>query len=163
MIKKLALMGIPLIVLVSCAKKEAKMQEEIVVVPEEEVVAKDTIPPVEEVFKIPLELSRIHFDFDKYDIRPGDTKILEKNAEVLRAYPEVRARIEGHCDERGTNEYNLALGEKRAAAARDYLIRLGIEKERISVISFGEENPLVTGHNELAWAKNRRAEFAVLK
>ncbi|OYD15781.1 peptidoglycan-associated lipoprotein [candidate division WOR-3 bacterium JGI_Cruoil_03_44_89] len=164
MIKKLALMGISLIVLVSCAKKEAKMQEEIVVVPEEEVVAKeDTIPPVEEVVKIPLELSRIHFDFDKYDIRLGDTKILEKNAEGLKAYPEVRARIEGHCDERGTNEYNLALGEKRAAAARDYLIRLGIEKERISVISFGEENPLVPGHNESAWAKNRRAEFAVLK
>jgi peptidoglycan-associated lipoprotein len=110
-----------------------------------------------------LELSRIHFDFDKYDVRPGDAKILEKNAGTLKAYPEARIRIEGHCDERGTNEYNLALGEKRATAARDYLVRLGINKERISFISYGEERPLFPEHNESAWAQNRRAEFVILK
>lgn len=161
MAKRLVLIVILSLVLVSCARREVKVEEEVVITPEEEVIVKDTIPP--EVVKIPLELSRVHFDFDKYDIRPDDAKILEKNAEVLKAYPEVRIKIEGHCDERGTNEYNLALGEKRAITARDYLARLGIEEEKISIISYGEERPLVPAHNESAWAKNRRAEFVVLK
>ncbi len=161
MAKRLALIVILPLVLVSCARREVKVEEEVVITPEEEVIAKDTIPP--EVVKIPLELSRVHFDFDKYDIRPDDAKILEKNAEVLKVYPKVRIKIEGHCDERGTNEYNLALGEKRAITARDYLARLGIEEEKISTISYGEERPLVPAHNESAWAKNRRAEFVVLK
>ncbi|MDO9575344.1 MAG: peptidoglycan-associated lipoprotein Pal [bacterium] len=157
MTKKLVLIVIIPFVLISCARREVKIEEEVVIIP------KDTIPPVEEVVKIPLELSRIHFDFDKYGIRPDDAKILEKNAGVLRAYPKVSIKIEGHCDERGTNEYNLALGERRAIAASDYLVRLGIEKKRISIISYGEERPLVPEHNESAWAKNRRAEFVMLK
>ncbi len=162
MAKRLVLIVIIPFVLISCARREIKIKEEAVI-PEEEVMIKDTIPPIEEIAKIPLELLRIHFDFDKYDIRSGDAKILEKNAEVLGVYPEKRVRIEGHCDERGTNEYNLALGERRAIAASDYLLRLGIEKERISIISYGEERPLVLERNESAWTKNRRAEFVVLK
>jgi len=161
MTKKLVLIVILPFVLISCARREVKIEEEVVIIPEEEVIAKDTIPP--EVVRIPLELSRIHFDFDKYHIRSGDAKILEKNAEALKAYPDERVKIEGHCDERGTNEYNLSLGERRAIAASDYLVRLGIEKKRISIISYGEERPLVPEHNESAWAKNRRAEFVVLK
>lgn len=161
MAKRLVLIVILPLVLVSCARREVKIEEEVVITPEEEAIAKDTIPP--EVVKIPLELSRIHFDFDKYDIRPDDAKILEKNADVLKVYPDERVKIEGHCDERGTNEYNLALGEKRAIAARDYFVRLGIEEEKISIISYGEERPLVPAHNESAWAKNRRAEFVVTK
>jgi len=104
----------------------------------------------------------IQFDFDKYDIRPWDAEILKENAALLMKHPKVKIQIEGHCDERGTNEYNLALGERRANSAKNYLISLGIASDRISSISYGEERPLVPGHNEEAWAKNRRAHFVIL-
>ena len=90
-------------------------------------------------------------------------KILEENAKWLKAHPEVKVIIEGHCDERGSEEYNLALGEKRAKSARDYLISLGISPERLSIISYGESMPLDPRHCEEAWAKNRRAHFAIKK
>jgi peptidoglycan-associated lipoprotein len=106
-------------------------------------------------------LKDIHFDFDKYDIRPGDASILKENAELLKKYPKVKIQIEGHCDERGTNEYNLALGERRANSTKNYLTSLGISSERISTISYGEERPLDPGHNEEAWAKNRRAHTII--
>jgi len=114
-----------------------------------------------EVFESSL-LKDIHFDFDKYDIRLGDAEILKENAALLKKYPNVKIQIEGHCDERGTNEYNLALGERRANSAKEYLISLGISPDRISTISYGEERPLDPGHNEEAWAKNRRAHFIVI-
>ncbi|MFQ5877826.1 MAG: peptidoglycan-associated lipoprotein Pal [Acidobacteriota bacterium] len=104
-------------------------------------------------------VKRIHFDFDKYDLRPDALQVLRENAAALKQYSELKVRIEGHCDERGTVEYNLALGEKRARAARDYLVSAGIPARRLSIISFGKERPLDTGHNERAWALNRRAEF----
>ncbi|RMG90127.1 MAG: peptidoglycan-associated lipoprotein Pal [Candidatus Dadabacteria bacterium] len=104
-------------------------------------------------------LERIHFDFDKAVIRPDAQEVLRKNAEYLQNNPGVRIRIEGHCDERGTTEYNLALGERRAKAAFQYLMDLGIDPNRMSVVSYGEEMPLDPRHNEEAWAKNRRAEF----
>jgi len=105
--------------------------------------------------------TRIHFDFDKSDIRPGDAQILDGKLALLRANPGVRFRIEGHCDERGSDEYNLALGMRRANAAKNYLVSRGIAADRIEVASFGEERPLVAQSNEDAWAQNRRDEFII--
>ncbi len=128
---------------------------------EKSLVAKKT-PGIEgEVFESKL-MKDVHFDFDKYDIRPVDTEILKGNATLLKKYPKVKIQIEGHCDERGTVEYNLALGERRANSTKNYLISLGISGDRISTISYGKERPLDPGHNEEAWGKNRRAHFVVL-
>ncbi len=110
----------------------------------------------------PIEaLKDIHFDFDKYDIRPGDAKILDENAKWLKVNPNYLVLIEGHCDERGTNEYNLALGERRTKATTNYLVAQGLQATRTTTISYGEERPLCTAHTEECWAKNRRAHFLV--
>jgi peptidoglycan-associated lipoprotein len=128
---------------------------------EKSLIAKKE-PGIEgEVFQSRL-LKDIHFDFDKYDIRPRDAEILKGNAALLSKYPTIKVQIEGHCDERGTNEYNLALGERRANNTKKYLISLGISQDRISTISYGEERPSDPGHNEEAWTKNRRAQSIVL-
>jgi len=103
----------------------------------------------------------IHFDFDKYDLRTDARTILDRKASFLNQSSSVRAQIEGHCDERGTNEYNMALGERRANAAKQYLTTAGISAGRLSTISYGEERPLDPGHNEAAWARNRRAHFVI--
>jgi peptidoglycan-associated lipoprotein len=108
-------------------------------------------------------LEDIRFDFDKYNIRPDARLILKRNYEVLRAAPDAEVFIEGHCDDRGTVEYNLALGQRRANAARDYLISLGIGAGQLSTVSYGEERPLDPRQNEEAWAKNRRCHFVILK
>jgi len=128
---------------------------------EKSLVAKKEPGIAGEVFESRL-LKDIHFDFDKYDIRPGDTEILKENAALLMKYPKVKIQVEGHCDERGTSEYNLALGERRANAAKKYLLSLGISTDRISSISYGEEKPLDAGHNEEAWSKNRRGHIVIL-
>ena len=107
-------------------------------------------------------LKDIYFDFDKYDIRPQDLGILKENAALLIKYPNVKIQIEGHCDERGTVEYNLALGERRANSGKQYLISLGISENRISTISYGKEKPLDPAHHEESWAKNRRGHFIIL-
>lgn len=104
---------------------------------------------------------RVHFDFDKSDIRPDAAEVLQRKVAVLREYPGVELRIEGHCDERGSNEYNLALGQRRAEAVRRYLVSYGIDVGRFATISYGEERPAVRASNEDAWAQNRRAEFRV--
>ncbi len=114
-----------------------------------------------EVFETKM-FKDIHFDFDKYDIRRGDEEVLRENAVLLKKYPRVKIQVEGHCDERGTVEYNLALGERRANNTRKYLISLGIASDRISTISYGKEKPLDRSHNEEAWAANRRAHTVVL-
>jgi|YNPNPStandDraft_1061719.scaffolds.fasta_scaffold00353_26 peptidoglycan-associated lipoprotein len=103
----------------------------------------------------------IYFDFDKYDLTPRAREILADKAHFMKRFPTVKVLIEGHCDERGTSEYNLALGERRANAAKQYLIHLGIAENRISTISYGKERPVDPGHNEAAWAKNRRAHFVI--
>ena len=103
----------------------------------------------------------IHFEFDKSRLLPEAKAILRVKAEWLKANPEAQAIIEGHCDERGTNEYNLALGDRRAQSAKTYLVDLGIAPERLTCISYGEERPLDPGHNEAAWAKNRRDQFVL--
>jgi len=108
-------------------------------------------------------LKDINFDFDRYDLTELAKEILVKNAEWLKEHAEVKIIIEGHCDERGSEEYNLALGEKRAQSVRDYLVSLGISPARIKIISYGESMPLDPRSNEEAWAKNRRAHFAIQK
>ncbi|HXF96692.1 MAG TPA: peptidoglycan-associated lipoprotein Pal [Gemmatimonadales bacterium] len=104
----------------------------------------------------------IHFDFDKSNIRPGDAAILDQKVAILRANPSVRIRISGHCDERGSDEYNLALGNRRATSAKQYLVNAGIDAGRIETVSFGEERPIAMGHDEESWAQNRRAEFEII-
>jgi peptidoglycan-associated lipoprotein len=108
-----------------------------------------------------LQIPDIHFDFDKYNLKPEAQAILKAGAPAYLKYKEYKLVIEGNCDERGTVEYNLALGQKRADEAAKYLIDLGIEKERIKTISYGKERPLDPEHNEAAWAKNRRDQFVV--
>ncbi|MDE8650224.1 peptidoglycan-associated lipoprotein Pal [Novosphingobium album (ex Liu et al. 2023)] len=99
----------------------------------------------------------IYFDTDRYDVDSADQVALAKQAQWLARYPAKRATIEGHCDERGTRDYNLALGERRANAAKNYLVSLGIDAGRLSTVSYGKERPIALGSNEQAWAQNRRA------
>jgi peptidoglycan-associated lipoprotein len=112
-------------------------------------------------FEATKDLRTIHFDFDRSDIRPGDAAILDANARWLGANPRHAVLIEGHCDERGTNEYNLALGERRARATMNYLVSRGVQASRMSTISYGEERPLCTEKTEGCWSRNRRAQFLV--
>jgi peptidoglycan-associated lipoprotein len=105
------------------------------------------------------ELADIHFDFDRSEIRPGDARILERNAEWLLANRDYLVLIEGHCDERGTNEYNMALGERRAQATREFLIARGVAPARMMTLSYGEERPQCAERNEACWSKNRRSHF----
>jgi peptidoglycan-associated lipoprotein len=104
----------------------------------------------------------IHFDYDKSNIRPGDAETLDTKVAILRANPNVRVRISGHCDERGSDEYNLALGNRRATSTKQYLVSHGIDASRIETVSFGEERPLAMGHDESAWSQNRRSEFELI-
>lgn len=129
--------------------------------PEEKVVEPDP-PPVPEPPPV-VELKDIHFAFDKYNIRPGDAEILEKNLEWFKANPGKKLRIEGHCDERGTVEYNLVLGQKRSDSAKAFLEKLGIEKNLLDTVSYGKEIPVDPEHNEEAWSKNRRVRFSPIE
>ena len=104
----------------------------------------------------------IYFDTDKFDIDAEDQAALRQQAQYLQQYPNVRATVEGHADERGTRDYNLALGERRANAAKNYLVSLGIAANRINVVSYGKERPVALGSDETAWARNRRAVTIVL-
>jgi peptidoglycan-associated lipoprotein len=122
-------------------------------------------PPVEKAPEVnpydlfTKEVRDAYFDFNKADIRPDARQALAKTAEFLRNNPGVRATVEGHCDERGSTEYNLALGDRRAAAVKQYLVSLGISADRISTVSFGKEKPFCTQSNEACWQQNRRGHF----
>jgi peptidoglycan-associated lipoprotein len=109
----------------------------------------------------PLALNDIYFDYDAADIRYDARSVLDGNAGQLEAHSSARVLIEGHCDERGTPEYNLALGQRRASSTMQYLVRKGIDAGRLSIVSYGEEQPVDPGHSESAWEKNRRAHFVV--
>ncbi len=104
---------------------------------------------------------KVYFDFDDASLRPDAIEVLLKKVEWLKKHPDVHVIIEGHCDERGTNEYNLALGSRRAESVKNFLIKSGISPVRLFTISYGEERPVDPGHNEAAWAKNRRVEFKI--
>lgn len=108
-----------------------------------------------------LELKDVYFDFDQSAIREDSRKLLNENAEWFRKHTAAKVTIEGHCDERGSSEYNLALGDRRARSTRDYLVAAGVAAARISTISYGKERPFVQGHDESAWRWNRRAHFTV--
>jgi peptidoglycan-associated lipoprotein len=108
-------------------------------------------------------LATVYFDFDKYDIRPDVRPVLEQDASWLKKFKTAKVLIEGHCDERGTEDYNLALGEKRAKSVYDYLLSLGIAPDRMKIISYGKSQPLDPGHDEAAWQMNRRVQFLVIE
>jgi peptidoglycan-associated lipoprotein len=110
-----------------------------------------------------FEAESIYFDFDKSFIKLEYRPILNEKAAFLKDYPEMRVRIEGNCDERGTNEYNLALGERRANSAKNFLVSWGIAADRIEIISYGEERPRGLGHNEDSWSQNRRDDFVLIR
>ena len=149
-------LGIPILIILvlfaGCPRRQ--VVEPVEEVPEEVEVPEEIVLP-EEPERPPFEMTRIFFDFDKSDIRADAAEGLRKNAEMLELYPAVNITIEGHCCEIGTAEYNLALGERRAKAAYDYLVMQGVEPARISTVSYGEERPLDPTDLE----QNRRCEF----
>jgi peptidoglycan-associated lipoprotein len=108
-----------------------------------------------------VELEDVFFDFDKFDLDAEDRAVLARNSEALSAAGSANVLIEGHCDERGTVQYNLALGEKRAKQVRDYLVSLGVDMGRIEVVSYGKERPFASGTGESVWSQNRRAHFVL--
>jgi len=117
--------------------------------------------PSDEIEKMGL-LADIHFDYDKAELREGDRQILARNAETLKKFDFLKIKVEGHCDERGSVEYNLALGQRRATAAHDYLVSLGVAADRLQTVSYGKEIPLCQESTEECWARNRRDHFAVV-
>ncbi|HHQ48895.1 MAG TPA: peptidoglycan-associated lipoprotein Pal [Acidobacteria bacterium] len=139
----------------------------------EETVTKpvnEPVPSVEVKEELPQDIKELNrrgylkdvfFDTDSYELKPEAKTKLAENASWLQKHPTIKILIEGHCDERNTREYNLALGERRANAVRDYLIFLGVPADRIATISYGEERPFALGHNEAAWRLNRRAHFVI--
>jgi peptidoglycan-associated lipoprotein len=175
---KKAIIVFLLFLAVGCAKKYVKAPEEAVTPGEEAVkeeVMREDVEPVispreaEDVDsaiiseKEFMELQDALFDYDRYDIRPDAREALDSLASWLKSHKDVTVLIEGHCDERGTNEYNLALGERRAKAARDYLISRGINHIRMSIITYGEEKPVCVEQDEECWQSNRRAHFVIAK
>jgi len=126
-----------------------------VAAPEAEVGTPEAVPAV--------MLNDIHFDFDKYDIRPRDTEVLKADYGWFNQNPGQKVRIEGNCDERGTVEYNLALGQRRADSTKNYLITLGLDGALLETVSYGKERPICREHNEACWAQNRRAHFEPAK
>jgi len=170
-----------------CAKKKVTAEEEMAVV--EETAPKPGEPGYEKIYEESMAakeesleaqaameketevlegrtsapLLPIYFDFDKSNIKEDQRARIKKNAAFLKQNQAVKVRIEGNCDERGTNEYNMALGERRALSAKKYLVNLGIHRDRMHTISFGEEKPLLHGHDEYSWAQNRRDDFVVVK
>jgi len=145
------------------AKEAERIREEEVRKEFEKSLVAQKTPGIEGTVLESKMLKDVHFDFDKYSIQPKEAEILKENSALLRKYPGMKFQIEGHCDERGTGEYNLALGERRANSAKKFLVSLGIEPGRISTISYGEERPFDQAHSEDAWTKNRRAHFVILK
>jgi peptidoglycan-associated lipoprotein len=157
-----------------CAKKTANQAEEVV--PPQKNVPAETGQEMKQQGTTPAEATtaqapaivtgfdkKIFFDFDKFDLNPESTETLNGLAALLKTTADIKVKIEGNCDERGTIEYNLALGDRRAKAAMDYLTAQGIDAARLTTISYGKEKPADPGHNEEAWAKNRRDEFVLTK
>ncbi len=145
------------------AEEAREVEEEIVkeeLMPGEEKTVESAILTEEEAKSV---FKDVLFDYNKYDIRPDAREVLNSIAAFLNNKREVNIVIEGHCDERGTNEYNLALGENRAKASREYLVSLGVSPDRMIVITFGEEKPVCIEQSESCWQKNRRAHFVIVK
>jgi len=118
-------------------------------------------PSIEELFT--REVQDAYFEYDKADIREDARTALSKTAEFLRSYPQVKVTLEGHCDERGSTEYNIALGDRRAQAAKDFLVSLGVTADRVQTVSYGKERPFCSDHNEDCWKQNRRGHFVMAR
>ena len=155
--------------LTACSKKPPA---QLPPAPQENTVPPESGPPpstgpapgTEEHFKSVMNgRDVIYFDTDKYDIDSDDAAALRQQAQYLLQYGNIRATIEGHCDERGTREYNIALGDRRANAAKNYLVSLGVPAGRLTTVSYGKERPVALGSDEASWAKNRRAVTVVLQ
>ena len=132
--------------------------------PAQEEAVKTIVPPIEKPAVAEKIFETVYFDFDSSDLRQDARDVLSKHAEtIFKSFAGAKIQVEGHCDERGSAEYNLALGERRAKAVQNYLITLGVKPENLLIISFGKEKPAVNGSDEAAWTKNRRAEFVVVK
>ena len=151
---------------VSCAKKTVTKEEPAPVVAP--APAPPPPPPVEDKAAKAFDMAKsefieenVYFAFDKSNLDDMAQATLKNKAEFLKTYPDVYTTIEGHCDERGTAEYNLALGERRAESAKSFLVDMGVEAYRISTVSYGEERPTCTEQTEDCWAKNRRAQFVI--
>lgn len=139
--------------------------------PEEPVGVEDTAPPPQEMLPSDLDVapsdsmslseSTVYFAFDDYSLSVQAQASIDEVSRYMQSSSSVRVKLEGHCDERGTNEYNLALGERRAQSVKNYLVQLGIDESRLSTISYGEERPAAEGGNESAWSQNRRVEFVL--
>jgi len=142
--------------LVSCAKRPVVKPdvEEFVSIAEEPEIRGKTFQKI-------ADLKTVNFDFDRSDLRQDARNILKANADYLKQNTNLDILVEGHCDERGSAEYNMALGQRRATSVRSYYIQMGVSADRISTISYGEERPVDRGQNEAAWARNRRAETLV--
>jgi len=151
-----------------CAAKK-KVVEEPVKKEEPKPTVKPAPPAVvprapekkEEVVPRDLSFATVYFDFDKSNIKPDQRDVINRNAQLMSKYQTVKIRLEGHCDERGTDEYNMALGQRRADSVLRYLADYGISNSRITIISYGEMRPADPGHNEAAWSKNRRCEVII--
>lgn len=135
------------------AREEAERRRRIA---ESQLQARPAVTPGSSV------MQPVYFDFDKSTLKDDSKAVLARNAEWLRTNSQVRVQVEGHADERGTEEYNLALAERRAEAVKSYLTSLGIEGNRLNTISYGEERPADSGHGDTAWSKNRRSEFKAM-
>ena len=174
-ISMLLMMALFSFLMVGCGEKEVPVAEpEPPPVTEEVYVEPEPVEPEAPAMEIAEEsyevmegrtngpMLPIYFDFDKSNIRDDQVQRIEANAAFLKDNPNIVIRIEGNCDERGTNEYNMALGDRRAQSAKKYLANLGVSASQLDTISFGEEKPLNYGHNELAWSQNRRDDFVIV-
>jgi peptidoglycan-associated lipoprotein len=165
----LALAAIPALFALGCAKKVVTTPPPPVTTPQTPPDTSTPVPPPPPPAPVTVPGGGVKsedflpalFDYDSYSLREDARAALDKNAALLRSNAGVNVTIEGHCDERGTAEYNLALGEKRAQAARDYLVAAGIDAGRLQTVSYGKERPVDAGHDEAAWARNRRAQLVV--
>ena len=168
-----AMLVLGLFMTVSCAKKtvvsdgtaiedQASLEAERERIKAEEMARESALSEAKTAAaRAQFENQNIHFDFDSAELSPMAKTLLKEKAEWLSANPGVSVVVEGHCDDRGTTEYNIALGEKRALAAKNYLVDLGVSEARLSTVSFGEERPLDSASTEEAYSKNRRAQFVL--
>jgi peptidoglycan-associated lipoprotein len=152
----------------SCSKKVVKTQQAATIEPEVQKTPEgstEVMPPVEGPDLASAERAfvneMIHFAFDSAELSGDARQILNGQAEYLRTNPDIRVTVEGYCDERGTDAYNMALGKRRAESVKNFLVHMGIGRDRLNTVSYGEQRPIAMGENENAWAQNRRAQFAI--
>jgi peptidoglycan-associated lipoprotein len=161
-------LAVAAMMLAGCAKKApapppappASTQQTPVPTPQTTPTTETTTPATTSTNATVGDLKTVFFALDSYMLDDAAHAVLDANAKLLRESASLAVRIEGHCDERGTVEYNMSLGQKRAEAVRDYLVGAGVPADRLTTLSYGKERPLVDGHDEAAWSRNRRAEFS---